>query len=208
MVTVSQRIFIGVRDIYFLKNLDQLINNFYLLNKNQSLLDAKTKTISIVPRALLELMGLIVLLITLVYLYNSGLSNNDIISKILLAHSHSVTSPTSFSQAGVIPVLEKNIGEGDETIKKIVERYQKQRDIMVQLLRSISGVDCHLPDGTFFVFPDVSSYGSNSSEISNYLLDYHNVATVPGNAFGPSGEGFLRLVFKSDINSIKSGKSL
>ena len=134
-----------------------------------------------------------------------AISNNDIISKILLAHSHSVTSPTSFSQAGVIPVLEKNIGEGDEIIKKIVERYQKQRDIMVQLLRSIPGVDCHLPDGTFFVFPDVSSYGSNSSEISNYLLDYHNVATVPGNAFGPSGEGFLRLVFKSDINSIKSG---
>ena len=93
----------------------------------------------------------------------------------------------------------------DDIIKKIVERYQKQRDIMVQLLRSISGVDCHLPDGTFFVFPDVSSYGYNSSEISNFLLDYHNVATVPGNAFGPSGEGFLRLVFKSDINSIKSG---
>ncbi len=82
MVTVSQRIFIGVRDIYFLKNLDQLINNFYLLNKNQSLLDAKTKLISIVPRALLELMGLTVLLITLVYLYNSGISNDDIITKI------------------------------------------------------------------------------------------------------------------------------
>ena len=134
-----------------------------------------------------------------------AISNNDIISKILLAHSHSVTSPTSFSQAGVIPVLEKNIGEGDETTNKIVERYQKQRDIMVKLLRSISGVDCHLPDGTFFVFPDVSSYGSNSIEISNYLLDYYNVATVPGIAFGQSGEGFLRLVFKSDINSIKSG---
>ena len=41
MVTVSQRIFIGVRDIYFLKNLDQLINNFYLLNKNQSLLELR-----------------------------------------------------------------------------------------------------------------------------------------------------------------------
>ena len=82
MVTVSQRIFIGVRDIYFLKNIDQLINNFYLLNKNQSLLDAKTQTISIIPRALLELMGLIVLLITLIYLYDSGISNDEIISKI------------------------------------------------------------------------------------------------------------------------------
>ena len=82
MVTVSQRIFIGVRDIYFLKSIDQLINNFYLLNKNQSLLDAKTQTISIIPRALLELMGLIVLLITLIYLYDSGISNDEIISKI------------------------------------------------------------------------------------------------------------------------------
>ena len=82
MVTVSQRIFIGVRDIYFLKNLDQLINNFYLLNKNQSLLDAKTQTISIIPRALLELMGLMILLITLLYLYKEGISNNEIITKI------------------------------------------------------------------------------------------------------------------------------
>jgi len=82
MVTISQRIFIGVRDIYFLKNIDQLINNFYLLNKNQSLLDAKTRTISIIPRALPELMGLTVLLITLIYLYDSGISNNEIISKI------------------------------------------------------------------------------------------------------------------------------
>ena len=62
-----------------------------------------------------------------------------------------------------------------------------------------------LVEGAFFVFPDVSSFGSNSLEISDYLLDHHNVATVPGSAFGPSGEGFLRLVFKTDINSIKSG---
>jgi len=134
-----------------------------------------------------------------------AISNNDIISKILLAHSHSVTSPTSFSQAGVIPVLEKSIGEGGEPINKIVERYQKQRDVMVNLLNSIPGVDCHFPESAFFVFPDISSYGSNSLEISDYLLDYYNVATVPGSAFGPSGEGFLRLVFKSDVNSIKSG---
>ena len=104
-----------------------------------------------------------------------AISNNDIISKILLAHSHSVTSPTSFSQAGVIPVLEKSIGEGGEPINKIVERYQKQRDVMVNLLNSIPGVDCHFPESAFFVFPDISSYGSNSLEISNYLLDYYNV---------------------------------
>ena len=76
---------------------------------------------------------------------------------------------------------------------------------MVSLLQSISGVECHLPEGTFFAFPDISSYGSNSIEISNYLLNNYKVATVPGNAFGPSGEGFLRLVFKSDVKAIHSG---
>ena len=134
-----------------------------------------------------------------------AISHDEIITKILLAHSHVVTSPTSFSQAGVIPVLEKNIGEGGEAINKIVDRYQQQRDIMVSLLQSISGVECHLPEGTFFAFPDISSYGSSSIEISNYLLNHCKVATVPGNAFGPSGEGFLRLVFKSDVKAIHSG---
>ena len=134
-----------------------------------------------------------------------AISHDEIITKILLAHSHVVTSPTSFSQAGVIPVLEKNIGEGGEAINKIVDRYQQQRDIMVSLLQSISGVECHLPEGTFFAFPDISSYGSNSIEISNYLLNHYKVATVPGNAFGPSGEGFLRLVFKSNVKAIHSG---
>jgi len=98
MVTVSQRIFIGVRDIYFLKNLDQLLNNFYILNKNQSLLDAKTKTISIIPRALLELMGLMILLITLLYLYKEGISNNDIITKITFYFVVAYRALPSFSR--------------------------------------------------------------------------------------------------------------
>ncbi len=98
MVTVSQRIFIGVRDIYFLKNLDQLIKNFYILNKNQSLLDAKTQTISIIPRALLELMGLMILLITLLYLYKEGISNNDIITKITFYFVVAYRALPSFSR--------------------------------------------------------------------------------------------------------------
>ena len=114
MVTVSQRIFIGVRDIYFLKNIDQLINNFYLLNKNQSLLDAKNKTISIVPRALLELMGLTVLLITLMYLYNSGISNDDIITKITFYFVIAYRALPSFSR---ILVQKQRIKYSENSVK-------------------------------------------------------------------------------------------
>jgi len=118
MVTVSQRIFIGVRDIYFLKNIDQLINNFYLLNKNQSLLDAKTQTISIIPRALLELMGLTVLLITLIYLYDSGISNNEIISKITFYFVIAYRALPSFSR---ILVHKQRIRYSENSVKIISE---------------------------------------------------------------------------------------
>jgi len=118
MVTVSQRIFIGVRDIYFLKNIDQLINNFYLLNKNQSLLDAKTQTISIIPRALLELMGLTVLLIILIYLYDSGISNNEIISKITFYFVIAYRALPSFSR---ILVQKQRIRYSENSVKIISE---------------------------------------------------------------------------------------
>ena len=105
-----------------------------------------------------------------------------------------ISEPVSQNLLSRVKFL-KNNGEGGEAINKIVDRYQQQRDIMVSLLQSISGVECHLPEGTFFAFPDISSYGSNSIEISNYLLNHYKVATVPGNAFGPSGEGFFKTCF-------------
>ena len=145
MVTVSQRIFIGVRDIYFLKNIDQLINNFYLLNKNQSLLDAKTRTIGIIPRALLELMGLTVLLITLIYLYDSGISNNEIISKITFYFVIAYRALPSFSRILVqkqrirysensVKIISKTLSLEDKRILKTInyENYKFKKSLKLQ----------------------------------------------------------------------------
>ena len=98
MIIVNQRIFIGIRDIYFSRNVDKLLNYFYSLNKNQSLLDAKTQTISIIPRILLELMGLIVLLIALVYFNKIGISNEKIISTITFYFVIAYRALPSFSR--------------------------------------------------------------------------------------------------------------
>ena len=145
MVTISQRIFIGVRDIYFLKDIDQLINNFYLLNKNQSLLDAKTRTIGIIPRALLELMGLTVLLITLIYLYDSGISNNEIISKITFYFVIAYRALPSFSRILVqkqrirysensVKIISKTLSLEDKRILKTInyENYKFKKSLKLQ----------------------------------------------------------------------------
>ena len=130
MVIVSQRIFIGVRDIYFSRNVDKLLNYFYSLNKNQSLLDAKTQTISIIPRALLELMGLLVLLIALVYFNKIGISNEKIISTITFYFVIAYRALPSFSRILVqkqrikysensVRILKKALSLKDERILHI-----------------------------------------------------------------------------------------
>ena len=74
------------------------------------------------------------------------------------------------------------------------------RDYAYSRLRDIPGVTVHKPEGTYALFPDVSSYGLSSEEMAKYLLEEAKVAVVPGHGeafsyFGPGGEGHVRLVF-------------
>lgn len=128
-----------------------------------------------------------------------------LMAKIAMVHAHAVTCPTSFAQAGAEAVIRDGIGEGNDPIAEIVQRYSAQRDAMVDRLRAVPGVTCTRPHGAFFVFPDLSAFGMSSVDICEYLLDQARVSAVPGSAFGPQGEGHVRLVFKSDVDVIKQG---
>ena len=66
------------------------------------------------------------------------------------------------------------------------------------------GVPCHLPGGAFYAFPDIRETGLSSKDFATKLLETESVAAVPGDAFGVSGEGFLRCCYATDINLIKS----
>jgi aspartate/methionine/tyrosine aminotransferase len=116
-----------------------------------------------------------------------------------------VTCPTSFAQAGAEAVIREGIGEGDLPIAKIVERYTAQRDAMVSGLSAIPGVTCATPSGAFFVFPNLATFGLSSIEICEYLLQTAHVSAIPGSAFGQEGEGYIRLVFKTDVGVINQG---
>ena len=180
MVTVSQRIFIGVRDIYFLKNIDQLINNFYLLNKNQSLLDAKTQTISIIPRALLELMGLTVLLITLIYLYNSGISDNEIISKITFYFVIAYRALPSFSR---ILVQKQRIRYSENSVKIISETLSLEDK---RILKTINYENCDFKkslklQNIDFTYDNKKNFFTGE----NFVLECGKVTGI----YGQSGSG-------------------
>ena len=128
-----------------------------------------------------------------------------LIKKMHLVHTHAITAPTTFSQSGAAAALSAGIAEGNQPIANIVERYEAQRDAMIEGLASIPGLSCHVPHGTFFVFPNISRFKAPPNGISDFLLKIGHVATVPGSAFGPNGSEHIRMVFKCDKATIQKG---
>jgi aspartate/methionine/tyrosine aminotransferase len=70
--------------------------------------------------------------------------------------------------------------------------------VIYQGLNEIDGISCTLPAGTFYAFPNISSFGMTSWDFAKYLLQEGKVATIPGSIFGRQGEGHLRLSFAAD----------
>jgi len=75
----------------------------------------------------------------------------------------------------------------------------------VQGLNAIPGINCQVPGGAFYAFPNVSAYGMPVSELADRILEQAGVALLPGTAFGHRGEGHLRLSYASSLERIGRG---
>jgi aspartate aminotransferase len=129
----------------------------------------------------------------------------EIVNRMLSIHTHAVSCPSTAAQAGAEAAIAAGVGEGDLPIGEILANYECQRNAMVTGLRSIPGVTCFRPEGAFFAFPGIRRYGMSSAEMSRFLLNQAEVATIPGSAFGEWGEGHVRLVFKTGVTEIERG---
>lgn len=106
------------------------------------------------------------------------------------------------------PVISQSGAEGALTgMQSVVENLrltvQNNRDVILQELRAFSDVETVKPSGTFYVFPDFSSYNQDSTELAEFLLKKCLVVTVPGRAFGM--DGYLRLSFSGSVKDIIEG---
>jgi aminotransferase len=86
-------------------------------------------------------------------------------------------------------------------MERMKEEYRLRRNYIVSSLNE-AGIPCHLPKGAFYVFPDIRGTGLSSKEFSLKLLDAKKVAVVPGTAFGPSGEGYVRCSYATGMDQI------
>jgi aspartate/methionine/tyrosine aminotransferase len=128
-----------------------------------------------------------------------GVMHPEIAARIaqLMVNSNSCTS-ASTQMAG----KEALTGPQNE-VDTMVAEFKRRRDIMVNGLNSIPGVSCILPEGSFYVFPNLKSFGKDCKEIADYLLNDAGVACLGGTAFGSYGEGYLRFSYANSVANIQ-----
>ena len=115
--------------------------------------------------------------------------------------SHMASAPNTFTQWGAIAALQEAGPDVDTMVKAFTER----RERIYQLISAIPGIKCPKPDGAFYVFPDISSFGMTSLEFAARLLEEKHVAVVPGIAFGD--DACVRLSYACSMENIEEGLS-
>lgn len=106
---------------------------------------------------------------------------------------------SAFVQRAGIAAIEGN----QSPVHEMMATYRRRRDLLVQGLNAIPGIECHLPGGAFYAFPNISSFGLSSEEFADVMLEKANVALLPGSNFGSQGEGFVRMVYASSEANIQ-----
>ncbi|WP_051582850.1 pyridoxal phosphate-dependent aminotransferase [Leucobacter sp. PH1c] len=123
----------------------------------------------------------------------------------------SLIEPMPRMQEGItscLPVFIQRAGiaalEGPESAtQRMVDAYERRRDLVVAGIRATPGLDCIVPEGAFYLFADIRGTGRGSDEFANGLLEEQRVAVIPGTAFGESGEGFIRISFAANEATIQ-----
>jgi aspartate/methionine/tyrosine aminotransferase len=124
-----------------------------------------------------------------------------IVARITAAHQYIVTCASSVSQAAALAALGD---DADSDREAYLEIFRRRRALMAEELRRIPSLPVTMPDGAFYFFVDVRSFGS-SLEIAERLLRNRRVIVIPGEAFGPGGAGFLRISYAATDDDIRTG---
>jgi aspartate aminotransferase len=133
-----------------------------------------------------------------------GLVPEHIAGAMLKLQSHSTSNPTSISQKAAVEAL---TGPQD-SVREMLAEYRKRRDFVVPRLRRIPGVQCAMPSGAFYAYPNIgSTFGrggiENTTQFAEKLLQQAHVAVVPGEAFGTAKH--VRISYATSMKELERG---
>ncbi len=120
-----------------------------------------------------------------------------IISQLVKIHQYGIMCSPYISQNAAVEALTSCEAE----VAKMVNEYNIRRRFLVAEFNRV-GLECFNPEGAFYVFPSIRSTGLTSEQFCERLLMEEKVATVPGSAFGDSGEGFIRISYAYSLKHL------
>ena len=123
---------------------------------------------------------------------------DEIIKQMMKIHQFSIMCAPSTSQYAAVEAL-KN---GDEDVKMMRQSYNQRRRFLIDSFKKMN-IPCFEPLVAFYVFPCIKEFGLSSEEFATKFLEEQNVAAIPGNAFGESGEGYLRISYAYSLDNLK-----
>ena len=121
-----------------------------------------------------------------------------VVDTMMKIHQYGIMSAPTLSQYAGVEAMNR----GDDDVVRMRDEYRRRRDFLVSSLNAM-GLPTILPKGAFYVFPDIRPTGLTSEEFCVRLLNEHAVACVPGSAFGPCGEGFIRMSYATSYEQIE-----
>ena len=128
-----------------------------------------------------------------------AVGNKKLIEAMSNIQGHQTSGPSVLLQKAAVGAL-NGIQSGVESLRVTLEN---NRNVLVEQLRSFEGVKVNVPDGTFYLFADFSTYEKDSQKLSQFLIDKVMVLTVPGKEFGL--DGHLRISYCGTIKDITEG---
>ena len=127
-----------------------------------------------------------------------GVMPENLVEPISRLSTNSVSCTASFTQ---IATLEAMNGPQEEPMR-MVDEFKNRRDVIVNGLNSIPGIECPMPGGAFYVFPSIEGTGMSSKQFANDLLEKHGVACLAGESFGEYGKGCIRFSFANSMENL------
>ena len=121
-----------------------------------------------------------------------------IIKQMTKIHQFAIMCAPTTSQYAAVEAL-KN---GEDDVKIMRQAYNQRRRFLLNAFKEMN-LECFEPFGAFYVFPCIKEFGMTSEEFATRFLEEEKVAAVPGNAFGESGEGYLRISYAYSLDNLK-----
>ncbi|ACK73142.1 aminotransferase class I and II [Gloeothece citriformis PCC 7424] len=123
----------------------------------------------------------------------------ELIKAMTTIQSHSTSNVCTFAQYGAIAALESS----QECVEQMCRAFAERRQVMLERVNQINKLSCPVPNGAFYVYVDISQTGMTSLDFSDKLLESHQVALIPGIAFG--NDTTVRLSYATDMATIEKG---